>query len=251
MRQIEVNAPGWGHESKRLVAGLLVLAGLVACSRPAPEPQSPEPQSPAIGGQYALAGINRDGSEYTGEFEISALGDLLYWLEWQDPDGSYSGKGALVGDTLFAVWGSAEAQCSAVFLSVAEDGSLDGFWFQAQDRTPERGSMRAVPEAGDEQRGLGGRYEVTASVLGGSTFPPDLEVTALEDEFFRFRWAGEVAQDGIGDLDVDQIQVVSTAGEGQCGRSRMTLDAEGNLSGTWMINDEKFRTLGREKMTRR
>lgn len=232
------------------LTGLLWLAGAAVC---AAADVASERAGAGLAGVYDLSGVSRDASTYTGTVEVSELGKLLYWLEWRDSDGSYTGKGALVGDTLYAVWGSAEARCAAVFLSVGAGGRLEGFWFPAQNRAPERGRMTAEPEAGGEPGGPEGRYRMSAGALGGVTFPPTLEISALGDGYYRLRWDGDNAWEGVGLLDVDQLQAVVSpvAAEGQCGRSEMTLDADGNLQGSWMINDERFRTLGRETMIRR
>ncbi len=232
----------------RFLTALLLLAGFAGAGTCIPALAS-EPQSSGIAGRYSLSGVSRDRSTYDGEVRISGLGGALFWLEWRDSDSSYTGKGALVGDTLYAVWGSEAAGCAVVFFTLAADGTLDGFWFPAQDRDSKQGRMVAAPSAGEEG-GLEGLYEVEAEALGDQGFPPDLRVETLGDGYFRFRWQGPEPRDGIGQLDEDQIQVVVSpaAGEGQCGKSRMTVAADGSLSGTWMINDDDYRIPGRETM---
>lgn len=235
---------------------LLVLSTFLLSFSAFPSPYlaaAPASSEDGIAGHYALSGVNRDGSTYSGSAEISELGGSLYWLEWHDSDGeTYTGKGALVGDTLFAVWSSSTARCAVLFLDLVPDGTLNGFWFEAQDRSPQRSHLVARPEA-DGSGELVGRYSVTAGAIDGSSFPPELRVTALGDGYYRFRWEGEESREGIGLLDADQIQVVVSIGAtgGQCGKSQLILDSDGNLAGTWMMNDESFRTLGRETMLRR
>lgn len=226
--------------------GLLLLGGVGPLA-------ASEPLAGALVGLYDYSGVNRDQTTYAGTVRISELGAGLFWFDWHDTDGSYSGKGALVGETLFIVWGSLEARCSVVFLDVGEDAALSGFWFEAQKRKAGRSEIAGKAIAREPGAGLEGRYSVTAGELSGSHFAQDLEVTALGDDYFRFRWEGDETRVGIGRLEGDQVQIVVSLvpADGQCGKSEMTILGDGRIEGTWMMNDGDFRKRGRETMVRR
>jgi len=200
-----------------------------------------------LAGTYKTEGVNRDGSTYAGTLNITARGHNLYELRWNDPDSGYWGQGSLVGSELYAVWGSESARCLIVFFRRDEDGTLDGTWFWAHD-SQGRGRERAMPDGGGSAT-LAGRYTATGTVPSGAGYERALEITPLDADYYRFRWHGEQAFEGIGELAGDEISVVASlvGKEGQCGKSIMKLQEDGSLSGTWTMNDDRYRVTGSER----
>lgn len=199
-------------------------------------------------GTYELSGVNRDGSTYGGTLNIEQDEPHRLYLEWRDDDSSYQGLGARVGQSLYAVWGSAEAQCIVMFLEVQADGALDGFWFRAKDRTLARGTERAVP-TGDRRAGeIFAVYAVAGEAPDGSKYAREVKVKHLEGDFYRFRWGGEEVLEGIGKMVEDRVEIIASVSghEGQCGKTEITRDEHGVLHGTWTMNDDKFDVVGTE-----
>jgi len=217
----------------------------------ATEPEPAQDSSPKIAGSYAVSGVSRDGSTYSSTLTVEPTGANRFFLKWEEPDAAYDGHGALVGNTLYAVWGSRDARCFVIFFDMTDNGDLDGFWFGAADPNPVRGTERAVP-AGEAQIGAPtGSYLVEGIAPDGAGYRRELEVTPLEGRFYRFRWSGDPVLEGVGELQDNELQVIaSVAGnDGQCGRSMITLEEDGSLSGSWTMNDDDYATLGYETAT--
>jgi hypothetical protein len=197
-------------------------------------------------GKYEISGVNRDESTFKGTLTIEQQASHRLYMLWEDDDSRYEGQGAVVGSSLFAVWGSAEAQCFVVFFEVTDNGMLDGFWFRAMDRGLSRGTERAVP-VGDASAGeISAAYSVEGIAPDGSQYNRELRVNLLEEDFYRFQWSGESALEGIGQLDKGSFQVIASfvGHEGQCGKTEFERDKDGVLHGIWRMNDDNYKTVG-------
>lgn len=219
---------------------LLILGCLAAgCAGSGRTPvRASDPQR--IIGSYHASFTTRSGSSSEGTLKISPLGNLLYWLEWRDAKSHYSGRGALVGEALLAVWGTTESQCLAAMLDLEQDGVLRGIWFRAEDRNGATGTLEANPSGRVESKDFAGIYAVVADGPGSENLPRELRVAALGDGLYRFNWSGDKALEGRGRLSDGSILVVSSVvGSGDlCRISEMILAADGSLSWKWLTHGQ-------------
>lgn len=211
-----------------------------AVGRPTPVAAKALRQSERISGSYQASFTTRSGMSRKGTLKISPIGNLLFWLEWRGAGSSYSGRGALAGDALLAVWGSPQSLCLAAMLDVGEDGRLHGIWFRAEDREGVAQKLEVVPtqRAGG---GLAGVYRVISEDQGdpadpGPRFPHALQVSRLAGDEYRFLWQGQEELEGFGRLNDGTILVVaSVVGSGdECRISEMKLADDGSLSWKWL-----------------
>ena len=194
-------------------------------------------QAARITGSYQASFTTRNGVSREGTLKIAPMGKLLYWLEWRDSHDTYSGRGALAGEALLAVWGSNKSRCLAAMLDVDPDGTLTGIWFRAEDRNGATSSIEAIPQnRGGGQ--LGGVYSIRASDAAAANLPRQLEVSSLGGQFYRFLWRGDEQLEGSGRLRDGMILVVAAVvGSGdKCRISEMTLAEDGSLSWTWLAD---------------
>jgi hypothetical protein len=201
-----------------------------------------------LAGTYEVNGVNRDGSKYSGTLTIEQdAGNRLY-LDWRVGDPSYQGMAAVVGTSLYAVWGSDESKCFVVLFELQADGALEGFWFRPLDRNLDRGQEKAVP-VGDAKTGeIFAAYTVEGTAPDGSSYSRELQVSHLGGQFYRFRWSGEEVLEGIGELIDDHIQIIASFADhdGECGRSKIERYEDGVLYGTWNMLDDSYSTPGTE-----
>lgn len=233
MRKLE---PGLRFFS--ITAGLLVLGISVgACATGDALTAEARRQSERISGSYEASFTTRSGLSRQGKLVISPLGKLLYWLEFRDASSFFSGRGALAGEALLAVWGSGQSRCLAAMLDVGADGSLEGIWFRAEDRNGATSTIQAHRTQGNGND-LSGAYTVLAEGPDTSNLPRDLQVEALGNEYYRFLWKGDEDLEGYGRLDDRMILVVASfVGSGdECRISEMKLAGDGSLTWKWLIS---------------
>ena len=211
------------------------------------------PGGGGLAGAYDLKVVNRDGSTDDGSLVIEEGESRRLYLRWPDDEYGYEGQGVVVGDSLLAVWGSAEAQCFMMMYQVRDDGGLDGFWFRATDRSPALGKEKATPTGEVVAGEISSAYSVEGTAPDGTPYVSEMSVVHLEGDFYRFRWQGEPLLEGIGQMDAGGFQVIASyAGhEGQCGKSEFRVDESGVLHGTWTMNDGDYKTRGTETATPR
>lgn len=203
-----------------------------------------------VAGTYDVTGVNPDGSAYGGTVEIVEVGQRLYHLKWNLGDDSYEGQGALLWGELFVVWGQGGADCRAFFYEMAEDGTLSGDWFSAED-VERRGSEEARPVGRRTVGTVEGRYEVVGTDSSGTAYKTELFVSTLGSRYYEFQWNGpQVTLKGIGELDEDSLVVVQKD-VGQCGRMTYDIKDGGRLEGTWKMTDNLYETSGSETAVRR
>lgn len=214
---------------KLFIAG----AGLLALTLPVGA-RNPE----RISGTYQASFTTRSGVSRQGTLRIRTMGKLLYWLEWRDSENTYSGRGALAGEALLAVWGSSKSRCLAAMLDVDPDGALRGIWFRAEDRNGATSTVEARPKS-QEGDDISGTYSVTGYGKESSSLPRDLEVISLGKDNYRFRWTGDEQLEGRGRLNDGSIMVVaSVVGSGdKCRISEMILGKDGSLSWKWLTDE--------------
>ena len=74
-------------------------------------------------GSYNVAGINPNGSSYSGRVNIARQGDR-YRFDWRVGSSSYQGVGTLDGNVMVVNWGGS----TPVVYALAADGTLKGLW---------------------------------------------------------------------------------------------------------------------------
>ena len=85
----------------------------------------------AIGGSYAVAGTNFDGSPYTGTAEITPTSETTCVIEWTT--GSTTSEGICMrNDDAFAAGYVLDDEIGLVVYKVMPDGSLHGLWTIAE-----------------------------------------------------------------------------------------------------------------------
>lgn len=210
----------------------------------------------SLSGTYDVTGFNPDGSAYDGVVEIAEAGQHLYRLKWtltdvaEDPD-SYEGQGALLWRQLFVVWGEEGADCRAFLFEVAEDGTLSGDWFSAED-LDRRGWEEARPVGKRPAGMIEGRYKVAGKDPSGNEYETKLKVSELGSVYYEFRWQGPgETLEGIGELDEDYLVVVQKNAGHQCGRMTFDVQDDGRLEGTWRMTDSLYESVGHETAVRR
>lgn len=118
----------------RTLLSLLAAAALIPCAavaalhqpseRAAAATTTPAQQAtPQLGGQYAVAGRNPDGTPYKGKALVAVRGDGRYDFLWHI-GGLQRGIGTLAGTTLTVDFGDA----FPVVYELRTDGSLLGTW---------------------------------------------------------------------------------------------------------------------------
>jgi hypothetical protein len=220
----------------------------MAGERPVAAQTSESAGKSQLAGTYKVNGVNRDASTYEGTLTIEQDDANRVFLDWRVGDPSYQGTAAVVGNTLYAVWGSDEAECVVVLYQVRATGVLDGFWFGALDRDFDRSHEKAVP-AGDATAGeLFASYLVEGTAPDGTAYQRELQVSHLGGNFYHFEWHGEKVLKGIGELTDDHIQIIAAnkGHEGECGRSKYERYQDGVLYGTWNMLDANYATPGTE-----
>ena len=77
-------------------------------------------------GTYTITGIYADGSEYTGEIEITTDGQL-YYVVWFIDEAYYYGVGIRQADVLSVGW-DVGGTCGVAAYVIEAEGVLDGIW---------------------------------------------------------------------------------------------------------------------------
>jgi hypothetical protein len=99
----------------------VILSALLAASLAAPA------SAQAIGGSYAVAGTNFDGSPYTGTAEITLTSQTTCVIEWQTGNSNSEGI-CMRNDDAFSAGYVMGDQIGLIVYKVMEDGSLHGLW---------------------------------------------------------------------------------------------------------------------------
>lgn len=100
-------------------------------------------EAQSVGGSYAVAGTNLDGSPYAGTAEITGLSDTTCEITWVT--GSTTSQGICMrnGNALAAGYVLGDATGLAIYL-IMEDGTLDGVWTVAGE--PGQGTEVLTPQ---------------------------------------------------------------------------------------------------------
>jgi hypothetical protein len=80
-----------------------------------------------IGGRYAVAGANHDGSTYEGTAEITLTSDTTCEITWETGQTTSVGICSRNGDSFAAAY-VLEDDVGLVIYKVLPDGSLNGLW---------------------------------------------------------------------------------------------------------------------------
>jgi hypothetical protein len=103
---------------RTVLATLALLAGLVAWERPAAAQRS---------GLYDVAGVNMDGTPYTGVAEIRQAGLASFAILWQVGQTRIEGIGMASGRTIAVVYGAQQRPGIGIY-NLLPDGKLEGEW---------------------------------------------------------------------------------------------------------------------------
>lgn len=103
-----------------MITRRLALAGLAAIISTAATAQTSTVYR--VGGVYTAYGMNADGSKYTGQVQISQVGNTVE-LYWTVGGQQYSGRGVLQGSVMTVDWGA-----STPVIYVVVGNELHGTW---------------------------------------------------------------------------------------------------------------------------
>ena len=81
----------------------------------------------SIGGEYAVAGTNLDGSPYSGDAVITLTSETTCNIEWLTGGSTSTGICSRNGAAFAAAYVLGDA-IGLVIYNVKEDGSLEGLW---------------------------------------------------------------------------------------------------------------------------
>ncbi|QDC11162.1 hypothetical protein FHY55_18825 [Oceanicola sp. D3] len=76
-----------------------------------------------LSGRYAVAGMNPDGSKYTGTVDLVENGGAVS-MTWQVAGSNYAGAGPVDGKVITIRWGDPEP----VYYVITPTGELHGTW---------------------------------------------------------------------------------------------------------------------------
>jgi len=108
----------------RYAATLALIFAILASTFPAASAATRTAQAVRIDGNYAVTGVNPNGTTYRGTVVIQGDG-TNYRFNWLISSGdTFTGTGILNGDTIVVDWG----QRYPVIYRVGTDGVLHGTW---------------------------------------------------------------------------------------------------------------------------
>lgn len=219
-----------------LCLSLLTFVGL-ACSKkdeapappPAAAPSSPAPvasTSTEISGDYAINGSNPDGTNYSGNLNITKR-DEVYQFSWTSGGREYDGVGVRTDNTVAVAFteGADGKGCGVVLYKIGTDGSLDGrsgYWGVNSSETE-----RATRKSGSD---LVGSYEVSGKNPEGQEYKGTLAVNK-QGAGYDFQWDLGRALKGFGIKRGDKVAV--GFGGAHCGFVSYEIQPDGSLNGQW------------------
>ena len=138
---------------KKTLLLIVLLSSLVAaCSRRVGGPLGADADPsdlPAITGEFALNGLDANGSEYGGRLTIVEVGPGVYGLQWLVFESIQEGTGTLVGNRLEVRWATVEGfpnpMSGTASYTVTVNGELYGT--KSIDGFPGEASETAYPNS--------------------------------------------------------------------------------------------------------
>ena len=83
----------------------------------------------AVGGKYKVAGTNFDGSNYSGDAEITITSETTCAIEWHTGQNSASIGICMRNDDSFAAaYKMKDGSVGLIIYKMDDDGTMDGIW---------------------------------------------------------------------------------------------------------------------------
>ncbi|MHA7775077.1 LIC10280 family protein [Roseibium sp. M-1] len=174
-----------------------------------------------ISGVYKVAGINPNGTVYTGMLAITPEGSNARFTWWIGSS-VFTGVGEFAGRMLVVNWGDKHP----VVYSFLNDETLDGEW--ADGSAAEKLTIYARA-AETSQELLQGTYAVAGQNPNGSTYEGKVELSQQGRKYTLVWQVGTSSYRGVGELDGN----VLTVDWGDKTPVVYALTGDGRLQGLW------------------
>ena len=182
----------------------------------------------ALEGNYNCTGTNPDGSGYRGTTTVTHISRNRYSLEWSIGTQTFTGTGALEGNTLTVDWGDTWP----VIYKVKADGTLDGTW--SNGRATETLVPLRASKAPRATALLEGNFNCTGTSPELSEYHGTLRVTRNSRNRYTIEWK-RLQPPGMGLFRVPAVLEgrTLTIDWGFDGLGTQQVTGNGTLGGRW------------------
>jgi hypothetical protein len=201
-------------------------------------------QTAVVQPSYSVAGINPDGSTYSGAAAFTPAGQE-FTVNWRG-----SGQGIAIQLGPLAAISQGDASCYVAMAQVQPDGSVQVAWSPGPNST--LGKEVWTPQ-GDTSAGVAGAYSIAGTNTDGSTYKGQVNVTAKGDKLFDINWATNPPADGVA-VQISNIMAIGYSSQSsawgaapQCFGGIYAVDPDGTMTGVW--GQSGGTSVGAEKLT--